>query len=177
MAFFSDILSDDKESKGAKIEMPVSRLPKASYLQTQFTLGQCFGTQTLFASGSVVGSGSSIPTNASRALPGHCGREIGTSDVSASGGCEGETAMAAGKLRATRPDAPGGGTAPDVTQRLVAFEAGPRGSADLLDDLDQFVELVALAAGEGDEFFCLFDDGASLGCACDGDASSAPELQ
>jgi hypothetical protein len=48
---------------------------------------------------------------------------------------------------------------------------------DVFDDLDQFVELVALPARKGDEFLRSLDDGASFGCACDGDASSAPELE
>jgi len=60
----------------------------------------------------------------------------------------------------------------------ASVSSADRGSADLLlDDLDQFVELVALAAGEGDEFLCSLDDGASLGCAGDRDASSASELE
>ncbi len=74
------------------------------------------------------------------------------------------------------------------TYRVVAG-CGPRGlppvsrsdhqrcsSADFFDDLDQFVEAVAVAAGEVDEFLRSLDDGAAFGCSCDGDSASAPEL-
>ena len=49
--------------------------------------------------------------------------------------------------------------------------------AELLDDLDELVAPVALYAGEVDEFLRTGDDGASLGCAGDGDAEAAPELE
>ena len=50
-------------------------------------------------------------------------------------------------------------------------------SPELLDDLDQFVGLVAVGAGVVEEFFRLFDDGAVLGCAGDGDAAAAAEFE
>ena len=50
-------------------------------------------------------------------------------------------------------------------------------SADVLDDLDELVEPVTLAAGEVDELLCSLDDGAAFGGASDGDAASAAELE
>jgi hypothetical protein len=50
-------------------------------------------------------------------------------------------------------------------------------SADVLDDLDQLVEAVALLAGEVDEFRRSLDDGAAFGRAGDGDAAPAAELE
>jgi hypothetical protein len=50
-------------------------------------------------------------------------------------------------------------------------------SPDLLDDLDQLVETVALAAGEGDEFPSSLDDSAALGRSGHGDTSPAAELE
>jgi hypothetical protein len=50
-------------------------------------------------------------------------------------------------------------------------------SADVFDDLEQFVEVVALAAGEGDEFLCLLDDGAPFERARNCDATPASELE
>ena len=49
--------------------------------------------------------------------------------------------------------------------------------ADCLDDLDQFVERVALLAGELDEVSCLLDDCALFGSAGDGDAAPSAELE
>ena len=43
--------------------------------------------------------------------------------------------------------------------------------------MDQFVGSVALAAGEVEEVFGLFDDGALLGGAGDGDAAAAAEFE
>ena len=63
----------------------------------------------------------------------------------------------------------------------VAVEASDSASAgssaDRLDDLDQLVHAVALAAGEVDELSCLLDDGAALGRPGDGDATAASELE
>ena len=50
-------------------------------------------------------------------------------------------------------------------------------SPELLDDLDEFVGFVALAAGEVEELSGLFDDGAVFGGAGDGDAAAAAELE
>ena len=50
-------------------------------------------------------------------------------------------------------------------------------SPELLDDSDEFVGLVALAAGVVEEFFGLFDDGALFWGAGDGDAAAAAELE
>ena len=49
--------------------------------------------------------------------------------------------------------------------------------ADCLNDLDQFVERVALSAGELDEVSCLLDDCALFGSGGDGDAASSAELE
>ena len=50
-------------------------------------------------------------------------------------------------------------------------------SPELLDDADEFVGLVAVGAGVVEKFFRLFDDGAVLGCAGDGDAAAAAEFE
>ena len=50
-------------------------------------------------------------------------------------------------------------------------------SPELLDDLDEFVGFVALAAGVVEEFFGVFDDGALFGGAGDGDAAAAAEFE
>jgi hypothetical protein len=50
-------------------------------------------------------------------------------------------------------------------------------SADVFDDRDEFVEAVAVVAGEVDEFFGSLDDGAAFGCAGDRDAAPAAELE
>jgi len=49
--------------------------------------------------------------------------------------------------------------------------------ADVLDDLHEFVQPVALETGEVDELSRTCNDGASLGGAGDGDAAPAPELE
>jgi hypothetical protein len=46
-----------------------------------------------------------------------------------------------------------------------------------LDDLDELVCAVAVAAGVVDQFSGLLDDGAAFGCAGDGDAAPAAELE
>jgi hypothetical protein len=61
-----------------------------------------------------------------------------------------------------------------VPARISSGNAGSEGSADVFDDLDRFVQAVALLAGEIDEFLRSLDDSAALGRACDGDAASAP---
>jgi hypothetical protein len=58
-----------------------------------------------------------------------------------------------------------------------SLERRSSSSADVLDDLDQLVEAVALPAGEVDEFFGSLDDGAAFGCSGDMDAASASELE
>ena len=50
-------------------------------------------------------------------------------------------------------------------------------SSEFLDDLDEFVGFVAVAAGVVQEFFCSFGDGALLWGAGDGDAAAAAELE
>ena len=47
----------------------------------------------------------------------------------------------------------------------------------VFDDLDQFVEAVAVVAGELDEFPRSLDNGAAFGCPCNGDATAAPEFE
>ena len=47
----------------------------------------------------------------------------------------------------------------------------------MLDDLDELVGFVALAAGVAKELSRLFDDGALFGGAGDGDAAAAAELE
>ena len=47
----------------------------------------------------------------------------------------------------------------------------------MLDDLDEFVWLVAVAAGVVEELSCLFDEGALFGGAGDGDAAAAAEVE
>jgi hypothetical protein len=49
--------------------------------------------------------------------------------------------------------------------------------ADVFDDLDQFVDAVAVVAGEVDELSGSLDDGATLGRSCDRDPMPAPELE
>jgi hypothetical protein len=46
-----------------------------------------------------------------------------------------------------------------------------------LDDLDELVGAVEVAAGECDELSGLLDYAPAFGCAGDGDAASAPELE
>ena len=48
---------------------------------------------------------------------------------------------------------------------------------DVLDDLHQLVDPVALSTGELDELLRPLDDGASLGRPRDRDAAPAPELE
>ena len=55
--------------------------------------------------------------------------------------------------------------------------APPAMSPELLDDLDEFVGFVAVAAGVVEEFFGVFDDGALFGGAGDGDAVAASEFE
>jgi hypothetical protein len=55
--------------------------------------------------------------------------------------------------------------------------AGEPSSADVLDDLNQLVESVAVATGEVDEFLRFLNDGAAFRCRCDRDAASATELE
>ena len=47
----------------------------------------------------------------------------------------------------------------------------------MLDDLDEFVGLVAVAAGVVEELSCLVDEGALLGGSGDGDAAAAAEVE
>ena len=72
----------------------------------------------------------------------------------------------------TRPFAvrPGEGSTRSQTSTLLA-------SADVFDDLDEFVNAIAVVAGEVDEFFGSLDDGPAFGCAGDGDAAAASELE
>ena len=53
--------------------------------------------------------------------------------------------------------------------------SGCRGLGEVLDELDQFVGLVALAACVGQERLRAFDDGALLGCPGHGDAAASAE--
>jgi hypothetical protein len=46
-----------------------------------------------------------------------------------------------------------------------------------LDDLDQLVQAVTLAAGEGDEFFRSLDDGAAFGRPGNRGAAPASEFE
>lgn len=50
-------------------------------------------------------------------------------------------------------------------------------SCELFDDVDEFVAFVAVAAGEVDEFSCVFDQRALCWGAGDGDAASASEFE
>lgn len=50
-------------------------------------------------------------------------------------------------------------------------------SADVLDDLDEFVGAVAVLAGVVDKFAGALDDDAAFRCTCDGDAASAAEFE
>ena len=50
-------------------------------------------------------------------------------------------------------------------------------SADVFDDLNEFVDAVAVVAGEGDELPCALDDCAEFRCARDRDATPAAELE
>jgi hypothetical protein len=57
------------------------------------------------------------------------------------------------------------------------FERRDSSSADVFDDLDQFVDAVAVMAGEFDELSASLDDGTAFGCPGDRDASAASELE
>ena len=48
---------------------------------------------------------------------------------------------------------------------------------DVLDDLYEFVDAIAVFAGECDELPCSLDDGATLGRSGDCDAAAAAELE
>jgi hypothetical protein len=50
-------------------------------------------------------------------------------------------------------------------------------SPELSEEVDEFVGFVALGAGVVEKFFRLFDEGAVLGCAGDGDAAAATEFE
>ena len=56
-----------------------------------------------------------------------------------------------------------------------SFSSGTAG--DVVDDLDQFVQAVAVPAGEQDEFVGLGDDRAVRGGAGNGNPSAAAELE
>jgi hypothetical protein len=49
--------------------------------------------------------------------------------------------------------------------------------AGVLDYADEFFEPVAVLSRKRDEFSCFGDNGASVWCACDGDAAAAAEFQ
>ena len=50
-------------------------------------------------------------------------------------------------------------------------------SADVLDDLDEFVQAVTLAAGEVDKLPCSLDNSAAFGRSCDRNTTPTPELE
>lgn len=50
-------------------------------------------------------------------------------------------------------------------------------SAEALDDLDQLSGVVSVRSGEGDEFASARRDRTAIGCASDGDAAAAAELE
>jgi hypothetical protein len=50
-------------------------------------------------------------------------------------------------------------------------------SADVLDDLDELVDPIAVAAGEVDQLLRSLDDRAAFGRSCDGDPTAMPELE
>jgi hypothetical protein len=57
----------------------------------------------------------------------------------------------------------------------VRFDAFPLG--DVFDDFNEFVDAVAVVAGESDELPRALDNRASFRCARDRDATPAPELE
>ena len=70
--------------------------------------------------------------------------------------------------------------------KCLVAEGGPRAQhacisggalGDVIDDPEELVGLVAVLSGEGDEFSRSCDHGALFGCAGDGDASAAAELE
>jgi hypothetical protein len=67
----------------------------------------------------------------------------------------------------------GGAACPTV----LVSQQRERGSGDVLDDLDQLVEAVALAAGENDELPRSLYDHAAFGRSYDRDAATATELE
>jgi hypothetical protein len=69
-----------------------------------------------------------------------------------------------------RPTAPG----PLSVLQVANWEGW---SGDVFDDLDEFVDAVAVVAGEVDEFSGSLDDCATFGCAGDGDAAAASEFE
>ena len=50
-------------------------------------------------------------------------------------------------------------------------------SAHVFDDLDEFVEAVAVVAGELDQLLCPLDDDAAFGRPCNRDTAPASELE
>ncbi len=52
-----------------------------------------------------------------------------------------------------------------------------RGSAQVFDDFGEFVEPVAVAAGELDQLLCPLDDDAAFGRPCNRDTAPASELE
>jgi hypothetical protein len=60
-------------------------------------------------------------------------------------------------------------------QCRVRFDAFPLG--DVFDDFNEFVDAVAVVAGESDELPRALDNRASFRCARDRDATPAPELE
>jgi len=62
-------------------------------------------------------------------------------------------------------------------ERKLRFRPQVVGLAELLDDLDEVVRLVPLSARKVEELSGLFDDGAVLGGAGDGDAAAAAEFE
>jgi hypothetical protein len=57
------------------------------------------------------------------------------------------------------------------------LSAAESSSADVLDDLDQLVQAVALAAGEIDELSRSLDDGTTFGRPGNRDTAPAAELE
>ena len=69
------------------------------------------------------------------------------------------------------------GSPSQSTNTVLVLQAQRIELPEVLDDLNEFVAAVALAAGVLHEFSCASDNGAPLGCARHGDAPAASELQ
>jgi hypothetical protein len=72
----------------------------------------------------------------------------------------------------------GEGSCCSAARRLTARLLGLRwSSAEVLDDLNQLVRPISVAAGEVDQLLRSLDDSPAFGCSRNGDATSTTELQ
>ena len=82
------------------------------------------------------------------------------------------------------PGPPRNGGSPGLEPRCLPAEPPPHVHGTrinplghVFDDLDQFVEAVAVVASERDQFLRSLDNGAAFGCPCNRGPTAAPEFE